>query len=128
MIVLGIVVSAASFGGADTFDRLRGWILVLALGGIVLLLAASVWGLGTYFVSDRVRGVSPRYRGSATDAALSERDWYRALLRGYDQWIAEMERITDYYGSHLFWAQVTFFGGVLLLVSAAILSVWVLPL
>lgn len=37
-----------------------------------------------------------------------------------------MEQITDYYGSHQFWAQVTFLLGVLLVVVAAVLSVRVL--
>lgn len=123
MLVLGVVVSAASLGDASTFERLQDWILWLGLAGIVLLLGASVWGLGTYFVSDRVRGISPGYRARARDVEVREHDWYRVLLDGYDHWIAEMERITDYYGSHLFWAQATFLLGILLVVLAAVLSV-----
>jgi len=121
--MLGVVVSAASLGDASTFARIQNWILWVASAGIVLLLAASVWGLGTYFVSDRVRGISRIYRDRAANAKLSERHWYRALLQGYDQWVVEMERITDHYGSHLFWAQSTFLLGVLLVALAAILSV-----
>jgi len=126
MIVLGIVASVASLGSTDTLGRLQGWILVVGLVGVVLLLTASVWGLGTYFVSDRVRGISPGYRSRTKNAGLDKRDWYRALLHGYDQWIAEMESMTDRYGSHLFKAQLLFLIGVSLVVAAAVLSVWTL--
>lgn len=84
MLVLGVVVSAASLGDPSTFERLQDWILWLGFNGIVLLLGASVWGLGTYFVSDRVRGISPGYRDRVRDVEVRERDWYRALLDGYD--------------------------------------------
>jgi hypothetical protein len=54
---------------------------------------------------------------------LSERDWRRALLRGYDEWIAEMEAVTDQYGTHLFRAQALFLLGVVAFVLTAGLSI-----
>ncbi|MFC3477320.1 hypothetical protein [Halobacterium litoreum] len=125
MIVLGVVVSAASLGDANTLRRLHPGIQFLAAGGIALVLAASVYGLGTYFVADRVRGVGPNYRHRARDG-LSEREWRRALLDGYGKWTTEMEVITSYYGAHLFRAQTVLVSGVFVLVLAAVLSIWTL--
>lgn len=122
MIVLGVVVSAASLGDARTLRQLHPEIQVLGVAGVVLLIAASVYGLGTYFGADRIRGISPEYRRRAREGQLSEHDWRRALLHGYDEWIAEMEAITDRYGTHLFRAQALFLLGVVAFVLTAGLS------
>lgn len=125
MIVLGVVVSAASLADAATLRRLHEAVPVLGLFGVCLLLTASVYGLGTYFGADRVRGISPEFRRRARNG-LAEHDWRILLLDGYDGWIEEMEVTTDRYGTHLFRAQAVFIGGVLAFVLAAGLSMWTL--
>ncbi|MUV61619.1 hypothetical protein [Halobacterium sp. CBA1126] len=122
MIVLGVVASAASLGDARTLRQLHPGVGLLGVAGVALLVAASVYGLGTYFGADRIRGISPEYRRQARESGLSERDWRQALLRGYDEWIAEMEATTDRYGTHLFRAQALFLLGVVAFVLTAGLS------
>lgn len=124
MIVLGVVTSAASLGDAGTLRRLHTGVQLLGLVGVGLLLTASVYGLGTYFGATRVRGISPSYRHQARNGGLSEENWRRALLTGYDIWTEEMEAVTDRYGTHLFRAQTVFILGVVAFVLTAVLSIW----
>lgn len=92
-------------------------------GGVLSLLCASVYGLGTYFGMDRINGIDAAHRTLARHDELDEREWRIALLRGYDDWIAETEATTDRYGTHLLRAQIVFVLGVVLFVLGGILSV-----
>lgn len=87
------------------------------------LLTACVYGLGTYFGMNRVNGIGTEHRTLAARDSTGERKWLLALLRGYDDWIADVERTTDRYGTHLFRAQAVFVVGVFLFVVAGALSV-----
>lgn len=124
MIVLGVVTSAASLGDTRTLRQLHIGIQLLGLSGVGMLLSASVYGLGTYFGATRARGISPSYRQQARTGGLSEQDWWLGLLTGYDRWTAEMEAVTDRYGTHLFRAQSVFIFGVVAFVLTAVLSIW----
>lgn len=126
MIVLGVVVSAVSLGDATPFDGATVWLELPVLVGIGLLLASSVYGLGTYFGSSRVSGIGPDFRQRARTGQLDEAEWRLALLDGYESWAADMADETDRYGTHLFRAQVLFIAGVCLFVLSATLSIWAL--
>jgi hypothetical protein len=122
ILVLGLVVSAASLGDPATLRRLHAGALLLAALGTLSLLAACVFGLGTYFGMHRVTGIGSDYRRFAASESLTETTWLLAVLRGYDDWILDVERATDRSGTHLLRAQLAFLAGVLSLVSAGILS------
>jgi len=123
VLVLGLVVSAASLGDTETLRGLHGAVFVLAVGGVGSLLIACLYGLGTYFGMNRVNGIGTEHRTLAADDTLDEREWLLILLHGYDDWIADVERTTDRYGTHLFRAQAVFVAGVFLFVLAGALSV-----
>jgi Na+/H+-dicarboxylate symporter len=126
VIVLGVVASIASLGDARTFERLHVGLRAVAVGGVLSLLAACFYGFGTYFMADRVRGVGQSLRQRAHAGTVSEAEWRRTLLAGYDSWIAEMEHISDTYAGHLFRAQSALLAGVFALTLGAILSIWTL--
>jgi hypothetical protein len=123
VLVLGLVVSAASLGDAAMLRTLHPAVVVAASAGVASLLAACIYGLGTYFGMDRVSGIGTEHRTLVATESVSEREWWLTLLAGYDDWIADVERTTDRYGTHLFRAQAVFVVGVFLFVLAGALSV-----
>lgn len=122
ILVLGLVVSAASLGDAATLRRLHAGALGLAALGTLSLLVACGFGLGTYFGMNRVTGIGSDYRRFAASDTPAEAAWLLALLHGYDDWIREVAGATDRSGTNLLRAQLAFLTGVLSLVSAGILS------
>lgn len=123
MIVLGVVVSAASLADTDALSAVH-WSVRGAAGfGVLALLAASLYGLGLYVVMDRIRGVGTEYRRRAADGGLNEQAWRLVLLEGYDDWVATMEQRTDVYGARLFVVQMVFYCGVFSFALAGCLSI-----
>jgi len=72
---------------------------------------------------NRVSGIGTEHRTLAAEGSLDERRWLLTLLYGYDDWIADVERTTDRYGTHPFRTQAVFVVGVFLFVLAGTLSV-----
>lgn len=126
MIVLGLMVSATSLGDVGTIRSLHWTVKFSGVAGVLSLLASSLYGLGMYVVIRRTSGIGPAYRQKARGGHFDEQAWRRVLLHGYDDWIADMEAITDMYGTRLFLVQMAFFGGVFLFTLAGGLSIWTL--
>lgn len=123
VLVLGLVVSAASLGDTETVRTLPPTVTLFVGSGVLSLVVACVYGLGTYFGMDRISGVGAAHRTLAEHGELDERTWRLALLREYDKWIVETEATTDQYGTHLFRAQAVFVFGVVQFVAGGSLSV-----
>lgn len=123
MIVLGIVVSAASLGDTNALSAFHWSVRGVAGFGVLALLTASLYGLGLYVVMDRIRGVGTEYRRRAVADGLDERAWRLVLLEGYDDWVATMEQRTDVYGARLFVVQMVFYCGVFSFALAGCLSI-----
>jgi hypothetical protein len=98
VLILGFLVSAVGIGGPSAVGDLSVLTALIGLAGVVSLLGAGVYGIGTYTVTSYEPGVGPKERHRAV--RLGEREGKRYLLEMYDRWSrdisSEIEQNSEY--------------------------------
>lgn len=123
VIVIGIVVSAASVGPENlNHDGSRVPLAVAALG-ILSLIGSIVFGVHTFRRSDATLGAGPDFTREVRTERYSRIEWYDLLLQGYDEWHEEMREELAENSRFLAAVQALMLLGVLLLACAVALSI-----
>lgn len=123
VIITGLVVSAASIARNQGVSP-PVLVKISAGLGVVVLLFTMVSGVMTYSISAPEPGISAQYRTAVLNEGISEEEWRRELLEGYNRWIAQMQLVNEKNGYYLFLTQMLLLLGVLLLAVAGGLTIW----
>jgi hypothetical protein len=120
VLILGFLVSAVGIAGPDSVSNLSVFATVSSAVGVVGLLAAGVYGVGIYTVTEYEPGVGPKERARArrldAEPNLPDDEGQQYLLEMYDRWAQDLAREIRANAAYLENAQAT-----LLLGSAALL-------
>lgn len=123
VVTFGVLVSAVGIAGSA--GRLHASVVTVALAvlGVLALFCSVFVGVGVASISATDFGIGSSYRRDVRDGSYSERDWLRAVLRGYDEWDAELEAVNRRKESYLFVSQALLLAALGLLAAAVGLSV-----
>jgi hypothetical protein len=112
LVVLGVVVSVATFGGVDRFLN------PFTVAGVACLSASVVVGLATFASGRPTAGISTDHIEDCLSASYAEAEWLAVLLAGYRSWMTETAATNQLYAK-LFGVThaLTGLGVVLLVVS-----------
>jgi hypothetical protein len=92
IIVLGIVASVALAVAQQTAGgSIPALVLVVGTAGVVALLGAILFGIGTVSITTAEYGIGASYRAELREEDYTEREWLETLLAGYDEWTAAMD-------------------------------------
>lgn len=124
ILVLGLLISAASFADGSAVRQAELPILGLAFAGTIGL-ASTIWlGIFTYHWSFEEFGIGPNERSAAVLQDGSEHRWRTHLLMtGYTPWIQRQESFNRYNQLLLFITHLLLSMGVTLLLLAGALYV-----
>lgn len=125
VVVLAAFASAVKLGDDAVVSDPASVAGVVTAVGAVLLTGAIVSGVLTYSVSDPDFGIGAADVREARRVDGAEAAWLRVLLRGYEEWIAENNRVNRRDATYLWWSQFLLAGGVALLSTGVGLSVWI---
>lgn len=93
VVLIGILVSAAGISGPEAISRLSiVSVIAFGLGGGFLVLTIF-YGVAVLTVSEYSFGISEVQRDRARTQHVTEIEWYRSMLGGYDQWIEDMREL-----------------------------------
>jgi hypothetical protein len=123
VIVIGIVVSAASLGSGDRLGTLGSGSVGLAIGGICSLLFSIVLGVYTFRRSNATLGPSEDFALEVRHEEYDESEWYDLLLQGYHEWHGEMRTELAENAMHLYAVQGLLLLGMLLLTASVALII-----
>lgn len=107
VIVLGLLISAASLADGESIQSLPPRVFTLATTGTVSLVFTIWFGMVTYHWSFEEFGIGAGERAEALAGQLDERSWRIELLKsGYTAWIGRQEAFNRYnhlllLGTHL---------------------------
>jgi hypothetical protein len=123
VVTFGVLVSGVGVAGTTGYLHVSPVSVLLAVLGVLALFCSVFVGVGVVSISATDFGIDTPYRRDVRDGNYSERDWLLAVLRGYDEWDAELEAVNHRKESYLFVSQAFLLAALVLLAAAVGLSV-----
>lgn len=106
VLLLALLASGAALVGIPSAAGFSAFVKISFALAILGLFVTIFVGLGAFFVSTTKFGVGAAHRREIRSTSYTEQEWLDVLLLGYDEWIQQMDRITDENARLVFRAQV----------------------
>lgn len=124
VIVIGLLLSAGSFGNLSQFLTLPWYVHGLAGFGVSSLVLTVFLGIGTYTITETSPGISHQRRMEVYQREYDEHEWPRRLLRDYQSWIVEQETWNERNGYYLFLTHLLLLIGTTAIVVAGAVALF----